>query len=102
MQKELEPIIPPAESFWGYILSTVAENPASSQPVIMRDPATGKNIGTFNASSVKEDCRTYLLIENVSTNLNKVFATRGHEIDMQTFSDGVYLIPATSPIFMSL
>lgn len=99
MSKELDPITPPSSNIWFPILASLADHPTDIQPVILLDPATGIKVGTFNASSVIEDTRPYLMIENVSKELNEVFVEKGKDFDMQKFADGIYLIPISSPIF---
>lgn len=99
MERVIVPIAPPADVFWVSILSTLSENPESSQPVIMIDPTTGMKIGTFDASTVKDEERVYLLIENISSQLHQGFTTNMDKFDMQKFGENAFLIPITSPIF---
>jgi len=96
MLKELEAITPSSKNFWKTIVSNLAENPGSIQPVILQDPDTKAIVGEFYASIAKEGERVYLQVENASEEMGNFFDTdpRGEGWLMRL--GGIYRIPITS------
>lgn len=96
MKRELDPIAPAPENFWGDILSGLAENPECIRHVLLLNPKTHFLEGDFWTSLAKDGDRVYVQIEMASDKVGEMFSASAENFGWLAFPGGIFRIPISS------